>query len=121
MKLLKLAEVPAQFCLLIGKVHVHLCLLIVVISHKKRKKVAVLCKHLLPVEQVVSGHHAQEACWISDRVELVVELFELLVQQISRLALCLAARTPSGRETRRDTDGMGKTECKVDFYCSSAD
>lgn len=85
---------------------------------KKAKKVVVPCKHLLPVEQVVSGHHAQEACWISDWVELVVELFKLLVQQISRLALCLAAWTPSGRETGRHTDGVGKTESKVDFYCS---
>lgn len=65
-------------------------------------------KNLVPVEQVVSGHHAQEASWISDRVKLVVELLELLVQQISRLALRLAARTASERERQRD--GVRDTE-----------
>lgn len=52
----------------------------------------------LPVEQVVSGHHAQEARWISDGVKLVVELLKLLIQQISRLTLSLTARAPSERE-----------------------
>lgn len=64
----------------------------------------VICINPLPVEQVVSGHHAQEACWIGDRVKLVVELLELLVQQISRLALRLAAGASSVREGR-DRDG----------------
>lgn len=64
-----------------------------------------ICINPLPVEQVVSGHHAQEACWIGDGVKLVVELLELLVQQISCLALRLAAGTPSeksGRETEME-------------------
>lgn len=58
--------------------------------------------HPLPVEQVVSGHHAQEARWIGDRVKLVVELLKLLVQQISCLALCLAAWAPSEREMEKE-------------------
>lgn len=68
-----------------------------------------ICISPLPVEQVVSGHHAQEACWIGDRVKLVVELLELLVQQISRLALRLAARASSEREGR-DRDGVRDNE-----------
>ena len=75
------------------------------------RNMQVICNKLVPVEQVVSGHHAQEACWIGDWVKLVVELLELLVQQISSLALCLAARTPSGREremqTEREREGDG--------------
>lgn len=62
------------------------------------KNIQVSRNNVLPVEQVVSGHHAQEACWISDRIELVVELLELLVQQISSLALCFAAGTPSKKK-----------------------
>lgn len=69
----------------------------------------VICINPLPVEQVVSGHHAQEACWIGDRVKLVVELLELLVQQISRLALRLAAGASSVREGR-DRDGARDNE-----------
>lgn len=65
------------------------------------KNIQVSRNNVLPVEQVVSGHHAQEACWISDRIELVVELLELLVQQISSLALCLAAGTPSKKKRGR--------------------
>lgn len=92
-------------------------------SHGERQKTLVVqSRRLLPVEEVVPGHHAQEAGWISDRVELVVELFKLLVQQISCLALSLAARTPSGRRTGRDTEGMGgKNECKIDFSSSTTD
>lgn len=30
------------------------------------KNAEVIWENLVPVEQVVSGHHAQEACWISD-------------------------------------------------------
>ncbi len=69
-----------------------------------------LQKSLLPVEQVVSGYHAQEACWIRDWVKLVVELLKLLVQQISGLALCLAARTPPERKRGMEWEPCTATE-----------
>lgn len=40
--------------------------LVTVVSQLECRNVEVICKNLVPVEQVVSGHHAQEACWISD-------------------------------------------------------
>lgn len=64
----------------------------------------------LPVEQVVSGHHAQEARWISDGVKLVVELLKLLIQQISRLTLSLTARAPSEREKEMEWEASKATE-----------
>lgn len=54
-----------------------------------------LSYHLVPVKKIVPGHHAQEACGIGDRVQLVVEFLKLLVQQIPRLTLRLTARTSS--------------------------
>lgn len=72
-----------------------------VIKSESAGNVLLMCNHLLPVEQVVSGHHAKEACWVGNRVELVVEFFKLLVQKVSCLALCLAARATPERDGKR--------------------
>lgn len=53
-----------------------------------------------PVKEVVPGHHAQEACRVCHRVQLVVELLKLLVKKVSCLALRLAVgATPGARKT----------------------
>lgn len=59
-----------------------------------------------PVEQVVSGHHAEKACGVSHRVEFVVELLKLLVQQVPCLTLCLTARTTPERESERGRERL---------------
>lgn len=53
-----------------------------------------------PVEEIVPGHHTQEACGVRHGVQLVVELLKLLVQKIPRLALRLTAgSSPVGTGT----------------------
>lgn len=50
-----------------------------------------------PVEEVVPPHHAQEARGVRDRIQPVVHLLKLLLDDVSGLALCLAAGTgPAG-------------------------
>lgn len=85
----------------------HMCLIFLLCKEEVLSRIWTFRWHAnkpLPVEQVVSRHHAQEASRIGDWVELVVEFFKLLVQKITRLALCLTARTaPDGDRKRFST------------------
>lgn len=55
-----------------------------------------------PVKEIVSRHHSEEAGRVSDRVQLVVELLKLLVEQIARLALGFTAGARSAKEKQQN-------------------